>query len=54
LVRLLKKRKMNLEEYEKDLLIEAIDYRLENDESLIYTVSLKENLEDLKCKFEEE
>jgi hypothetical protein len=45
---------MNLEEYEKDLLIEALDYRLENDESLLYCTGLKENLEDLKCKFEEE
>jgi hypothetical protein len=45
---------MNLQEHEKDLLIEALDYRLENDESLIYRTSLKENLEDLKCKFEEE
>jgi len=45
---------MNLDSYEKDLLIEAIDYRLENDETLIYSISLKENLEDLKCKFEDE
>lgn len=45
---------MNLEEYEKDLLIETINYRLENDESLLYFITLKENLEDLKCKFEDE
>jgi len=45
---------MDLDSYEKDLLIEALDYRLENDESLIYAISLKENLEDLKCKFEDE
>ena len=45
---------MNLEEYEKDLLIETIEHRLENDETLLYRASLKENLEDLLGKIEEE
>jgi hypothetical protein len=43
-----------LEEYEKELLIETINYRLENDESLIYSIGLKENLEDLREIIEEE
>jgi hypothetical protein len=45
---------MNLEEYEKDLLIETIEHRLENDETLLYRASLKENLEDLLSKMEDE
>ena len=45
---------MNLEEYEKDLLIETIEYRLENDETLLYRTSLKDNLEDLLTEMEDE
>jgi hypothetical protein len=45
---------MNLEEYEKDLLIETVSHRLENDETLLYRTSLKENLEDLLSKLEDE
>ena len=41
---------MNFDEYEKDLLIETIEYRLDNDESLLYFTSLKENLEDILSK----
>jgi hypothetical protein len=45
---------MNIDEYDRDLLIETINYRLENEESLLYCTSLKDNLEDLKCKLEDE
>ena len=45
---------MNLEEYEKDLLIETIEHRLENDETLLYRTSLKENLEDILDKLEDD
>ncbi len=45
---------MELDNYEKDLLIETIENRLENDESLIYSQSLKENLEDLLRKLEDD
>ena len=45
---------MNFEEYEKDLLIETIEHRLENDETLLYRTSLKDNLEDLLSKMEDE
>jgi hypothetical protein len=45
---------MNFEEYEKDLLIETINHRIENDESLLYRPSLKENLEDLLNKLEDD
>lgn len=43
-----------LEDYEKELLIETINYRLENDESLAYSIRLKENLEDLREVIEED
>ena len=45
---------MNLKEYEKELLIESLEYRIENDEELIYQTALKEELQDLLCKFEDE
>jgi hypothetical protein len=45
---------MEFDEYEKDLLIETIENRLENDESLIYSQSLKEDLNDLLRKLEED
>ena len=45
---------MNFEEYEKELLIETIEHRLENDETLLYCTSLKDNLEDLLDKIEGE
>lgn len=45
---------MTLEDFEKDLLIETIDFRLENDEHLLYQEHLKENLKDLLYKLEED
>ena len=45
---------MNFEEYEKDLIIETIEHRLETDETLLYRTRLKENLEDLLDKMEDE
>lgn len=45
---------MKLKNYEKELLIETIEYRLENDETLLYQTTLKDELEDLLCKLEDE
>lgn len=45
---------MKLKDYEKELLIETIEHRLENDETLLYQTALKEELEDLLCKLEED
>lgn len=45
---------MDIKEYEKELLVESIEFRLENDEELIYQTALKEELEDLLCKLEDE
>lgn len=40
--------------YEKELLIETINYRLDNDEDLFHSMSLKEDLEDLLMTLEED
>lgn len=45
--------KLNLDEYEKDLLVDTIEYRLESDEELILSESLKEELQDLLQKIED-
>ena len=45
--------KINLDELEKDLLIETLEFRLENDEDLIIAESLKEELQELLRKIEE-
>lgn len=45
---------MDIKEYEKELLVESLEYRLENDEELIYQTALKEELQDLLCKLEDE
>lgn len=44
---------MKLEKYEKELIIETIEHRLESDENLLYQTTLKEELEDLLCKLED-
>ena len=45
---------LNLDNFEKDLLIETIEYRLENDEDFIITGFLKEDLQELLRKIEDE
>ena len=40
--------------YEKDLIVEALEYRLENDDSLIRDVNLKEDLTYLLERIEDE
>ena len=45
---------MKIKNYEKELLIETLEYRLENDENLLYQHTLKEELEDLLRHLEDE
>jgi hypothetical protein len=45
---------MKIQDFEKDLIVESLEYRLENDEELIYQTTLKEEIEDLLCKLEDE
>ena len=43
-----------LDEYEIDTLMETLQYRIENDEHLLTTASIKDDLEDLIDKFIED
>jgi len=45
---------ISIETYERELLIEALEYRLENDEGLIRDYSTKEDLTYLLEKISEE
>ena len=46
--------RLELDEYEKDALVETIQYRIENDEHLLINASVKDDLEDLIDKFLED
>lgn len=46
--------KIELDEYEKDLLIDTIQHRLDTDKILVINENLKSELEDLLRKVEEE
>jgi len=46
--------KIELDEYEKDLLVDTIQHRLDTDKVLVINDTLKEELEDLLRKVEEE
>jgi len=46
--------KLELDEFEKDLMIETIQHRLDTDKILVINNSLKEELEDLLRKVEED
>ena len=46
--------RLELDEYEKDALIETSQYRIENDEHLLINASVKDDLEDLIDKFLED
>jgi hypothetical protein len=45
--------KIEFDEYERDLLVETVRHRLDTDKILIINNSLKEELEDLLMKIEE-
>ena len=44
---------MDVTVYDKELLIESIQYRLESDKTLLSDINLREDLEDLLFKVEE-
>ena len=46
--------RLELDDFEKDALIETIQYRIENDEHLLTNASIKDDLEDLINKFLED
>jgi len=45
---------VDIDQYEKDLIIETLQYRLEHDDHLVQEMTLKDNLEDLMSKLEGE
>ena len=45
--------KISVDHYEKDIIIETLQYRLENDNILLIDGSLKDDLEDLLSRLEE-
>jgi hypothetical protein len=45
--------KLEIDEFEKDLLIETIQHRLDTDKILIINNSIKQDLEDLLQKIED-
>ena len=51
---IIKLMRLELDEYEKDALVETIQYRIENDEHLLINASIKDDLEDLINKFLED
>tara|TARA_R100000742_G_C4275868_1_gene96578 strand:+ start:171 stop:323 length:153 start_codon:yes stop_codon:yes gene_type:complete len=46
--------RLELDEYEKDTLLETINYRIEEDEHLLVNGSLKSDLKDLLEKIQED
>ena len=51
---IIKLMRLELDDYEKDALVETIQYRIENDEHLLINASVKDDLEDLINKFLED
>lgn len=45
---------LNLDHYEKDLLIDCLQHRLDTDKILVINESLKNEIEDLLAKVEDE
>ena len=45
--------RIDIDQYEKDLMLETLQYRLHHDDHLIQEMTLKDNLEDLLGKLEE-
>ena len=45
---------LNLDHYEKDLLIDCLQHRLDTDKILVINESLKNEIEDLLVKIEDE
>ena len=51
---IIKLMRLELDDFEKDALVETIQYRIENDEHLLTNASIKDDLEDLIDKFIED
>jgi len=49
-----KKMKIDFDEYEKDILLETLQYRIENDERLILSEGIKDDIQELLRKVEDE
>ena len=47
---IIKLMRLELDDFEKDALVETIQYRIENDEHLLTNASIKDDLEDLMNK----
>ena len=45
--------KISVDHYEKDIIMETLQYRLENDNILLIDGALKDDLEDLLSRLEE-
>ena len=46
--------KINFDEYEKDSLLETLQYRIDNDERLILSEGIKDDIQELLRKVEDE
>ena len=51
---IIKLMRLELDEYERDSLMETIQYRIEHDEHLLVNASVKDDLQDLLDKFLED
>ena len=47
------KMKIEIDEFEKDIILESLSYRIENDKRIILHDNLKEEIEDLIRKIED-
>jgi hypothetical protein len=46
--------KIDFDEYEKDVLLETLQYRIDNDERLILSEGIKHDIQELLRKVEDE
>jgi hypothetical protein len=46
--------KIDFDEYEKDILLETLQYRIENDERLILSEGVKDDIQEILRKLEDE
>ena len=53
MLKITKKMRIDIDQYEKALMLETLQYRLQHDDHLIQEMTLKDNLEDLLGKLEE-
>jgi hypothetical protein len=53
-IKFCKQMQLNIDHYEKDLLLECIQHRLDADKILVINDSLRNEIEDLLAKIEDE